>query len=102
MKRLFISVMLLASPTGCTGLRPVGPLAERWMADNLRQSAATPQTVTVPAPRPTPPTNLVAPDDVLPDNPQAAIAKLKSELEADRWQLPEPPRTAAISRIRSK
>jgi hypothetical protein len=44
--------------------------------------------------------NLVAADDVLPDNPYAAVAKLKSELEADRRHLPEPPRTAEISRIR--
>lgn len=92
-----ILAMASASGSGCMHVRPVGPLADKWAP--TAQSAPPPATVTVPAPRPTPPMNLVAADDVLPDNPYAAVAKLKSELEADRRHLPEPPRTAEISRI---
>jgi hypothetical protein len=93
-----LCLVAIASTVGCTHVRPVGPLADRWSSITTT-SSETPVTVTVPAPRPIPPTKLVAADDVLPDNPYAAAAKLKSELEADRRQLPEPPRTAEISRI---
>ncbi|MCS7021584.1 MAG: hypothetical protein NZ703_07735 [Gemmataceae bacterium] len=89
---------MVGSFGGCTNVRPVGPLAERWVT-RTSTVESPPPAVTVPAPRPTPPMNLVAADDVLPDNPYAAVAKLKSELEADRRQMPDPPRTAEISRI---
>lgn len=92
-------LVVVCSGVGCTHVRPVGPWADRWAIASSHASSPPPP-VTVPAPRPTPPMNLVAADDVLPDNPYAAVAKLKSELEADRRHLPEPPRTAEISRLR--
>jgi len=96
---LLALLAIICSGGGCAHVRPVGPFADRWPMPSS-QAASPPPPVTVPAPRPTPPMNLVAADDVLPDNPYAAVAKLKSELEADRRHLPEPPRTAEISRIR--
>ncbi|MBA2227099.1 MAG: hypothetical protein WHU94_03445 [Thermogemmata sp.] len=96
---LLLMLAIIWLGAGCTHVRPVGPFAARWSIPSS-QASSPPSPVTVPAPRPTPPMNLVAADDVLPDNPYAAVAKLKSELEADRRHLPDPPRTAEISRIR--
>jgi hypothetical protein len=97
-RHLLPLLAILGLGAGCTHVRPVGPFADRWW-NPASQASSPPSPVTVPAPRPTPPMNLVAADDVLPDNPYAAVAKLKSELEADRRHLPEPPRTAQISRV---
>jgi hypothetical protein len=97
--RTLLLIVVVGGEMGCGHVRPVGPFADRW-ARSTPPASPPPSPVTVPAPRPTPPMNLVAADDVLPDNPYAAVAKLKSELEADRRHLPEPPRTAEISRIR--
>jgi hypothetical protein len=50
--------------------------------------------------KPTPPMNLIYPDEVSPENPQAAIQRLKNELEADQKSIPAAPLTAEVSRYK--
>ena len=74
--------LFLMGLIGCSSIEPVGPLAGKW-GKNSPNATAKPgkdkkskvirtsfATVTVPAVKPTPPLNLIYPDEVLPDNPQ--------------------------------
>ena len=101
-----IPLLVLAAAVGCTGIQPVGPLAGKFGSPTPKGKAdkdkdVPPEPVTVPAPKPTPPVNLVYPDEVLPENPEAAAQKLMSELEADRKNMPARPVTAEISRYKN-
>jgi len=95
----------LAILAGCKGVEPLGPFA------NMKGTATTkpkpakdkdsaPPPVTVPAAKPTPPINLIYADEVSPENPRAAIQRLKNELEADQKNIPAAPLTAEISRYK--
>jgi hypothetical protein len=44
--------------------------------------------------------NLIYPDEVSPENPQAAVQKLRNELESDGKNIPSPPMTAEVSRYK--
>ena len=56
--------------------------------------------MTVPAVKPTPPLNIIYPDEVSPENFQTSIQKLKNELETDRKNIPAAPLTAEVSRYK--
>ena len=98
--------LLLAAAIGCGSVQPVGPMA-KMMGDKpigakgkaAKDKDVPPQPVTVPAVKPTPPLNLVYPDEVLPENPQAAAQKLHNELEADGKNIQVSP-TAEVSRYK--
>jgi hypothetical protein len=105
MTRLILG-LLLSSAIGCSGMQPVGPFADKLGSSPIKPKGkpgkdtdkdAPPPPVTVPAVKPTPPLNLIYPDEVLPENPQEAVYRLMSELEADRKSMPAPPRTAEVS-----
>ena len=102
---LFTTVMV-----GCNSVEPVGPLAGMWGKNSPKSPAkpgkekkskndkdTLPPPVTVPAVKPTPPLNFIYPDEVLPDNPQESVQKLKNELEAEGKNIPAPPVTAEVS-----
>lgn len=99
--------LCLCAIVGCKGVEPVGPLAGLWDAKSSRPPAKTakeksekdapPKPITVPAVKPTPPLNFIYPDEVLPDNPQESVQKLKNELEAESKNIPTPPVTAEVS-----
>ena len=93
----------LALVIGCKGVEPVGPFANKM--NGLKKASAKekegpPPPVTVPAAKPTPPLNLIYPDEVSPENPQASIQRLRNELEADQKNIPSPPMTAEVSRYK--
>jgi hypothetical protein len=99
----------LAAAIGCGTVQPVGPMAKmmgdkpigaKAKAKTVKDKDAPPPPVTVPAVKPTPPLNLIYPDEVLPENPQASVQKLMNELEADRKSMPAAPMTAEVSRIK--
>lgn len=96
---------LLAGGVGCTGFRPVGPLAHALPDPSgtvhRPDTSSPPETVVVPAPKPTPPLNLVDPTDVTTDDPHAAAQKLLNEIENDRRTTLPPPRTAEVSRYKN-
>jgi hypothetical protein len=106
MTRLILG-LTLAATIGCTNIQPVGPLAGKWGNSSGAKGKAAkdkdipPEPVTVPAPKPPPPVTLVYPDEVLPENPQAALQKLMNELDADRKNMPAPPVTAEVSRYKN-
>jgi len=103
MTRLVFFGLGLAVAIGCTNIQPVGPLAGKigGTKPNVDKDKDTgPPVVTVPAVKPTPPLTLVYPDEVLPDNPQAAAQKLMNELDADGKNIPPPPKTAEVSRYK--
>ena len=101
MKTLLFALGTLAL-IGCSGLKPVGPLAKD--VPITQQGRPLPNTapdpVTVPAVRPTPPTILVMPADVTADNPYIAASKLTNELSTDGKPTPNSPVTAEISRYK--
>lgn len=91
---------------GCQGVQPAGPFANMAAKNGAKgtpgksKDDGPPPPVTVPAVKPTPPLNLIYPDEVMADNPHAAAQKLMSELEADRKSMAAPPMTAEISRYK--
>jgi hypothetical protein len=109
MTRLLLLGMTMTAALGCGTVQPAGPLA-KMMGDKpiLGKPAAKPKAdkdappppVTVPAVKPTPPLNLVYPDEVMPENPQAALQKLVNELDADKKSMPAAPMTAEVSRYK--
>jgi hypothetical protein len=104
--------LCLAAALGCGTVQPVGPLAKMMgnapigakgkAAKEKADKDTPPPPVTVPAAKPTPPLNLIYPDEVLPENPQASIQKLVNELEADRKNIPAAPMTAEVSHIKGR
>jgi hypothetical protein len=95
--------LALATLTGCKGVEPLGPFAQMKGASKskpVKDKGSAPEPVTVPAVKPTPPINLIYPDEVSPENPQAAVQKLRSELDADQKSIPAAPLTAEISRYK--
>jgi hypothetical protein len=97
--------MTLAMVVGCKGVEPIGPFAKMKgsspaKARRVKDADSPAPPVTVPAVKPTPPINLIYPDEVSPEDPQAAIQRLKNELEADRKSMPAAPLTAEISRYK--
>jgi hypothetical protein len=101
-----IAGFCLAATIGCGSVQPIGPFAGQFnkqpgaKGKNALQKEGPPPPITVPAVRPTPPLNLIDPDEVLPENPQAAAQKLMNELEADRKSITAPPMTAEVSRYK--
>jgi hypothetical protein len=95
----------LAIAMGCKGVEPIGPFAKMMGASPtklkpVKEKDASPAPVTVPAAKPTPPMNLIYPDEVSPENPQGAIQRLKNELDADQKSIPAAPVTAEVSRYK--
>jgi hypothetical protein len=79
----------LAVAIGCKGVEPIGPFAKMKgnptpKAKPKKELDSPPPPVAVPAVKPTPPMNLIDPYEVSPENPQAAIQRLRNELEADQ------------------
>ena len=104
MTRLTLAFCLLAGAAGCTGFRPVGPLARALPTDPGQSDPAkntSPEPIVLAAPQPTPPLNLVDPSDVTATDPYAAAQKLLSEIEGDRKTIPTAPRTAEVSRYKN-
>ena len=109
MTRLIFGLCLVAT-IGCGSVQPVGPMAKmlgdkpiggNGKADKAKADKdAPPPPVTVPAVKPTPPLNLIYPDEVLSENPQASVQKLVNELDADRKSIPAAPMTAEVSRYK--
>jgi hypothetical protein len=102
MTRLLLTAALAAA-VGCTGIRPVGPLAK--MAGPPPKSVPPkdrdgPDPSPVPAVKPTPPQNTVGFEDVTADDPQAAARRLTQELEADRKTITSGPVLVQTSRIK--
>jgi len=96
--------MLMAGSLGCVNVQPVGPMTKVFGDKPLfvapKKSTAVPGTVEekmAPAPKPVPPSELVRPEDVTREDPQAAARKLQSEFEVDRKSISTSPRTAEIS-----
>lgn len=106
MTRLLLA-LALGALIGCTGIRPVGPLAGSGLgpkagkAKGDKDKDEPPEPVTVPAPKPTPPLNTTGPEDVSPENPNLAIRKLQQELEADKKTVPSAPKTVEVSRYKN-
>ena len=102
----FILGIGLAMAIGCTSVQPVGPFANKMGGSTEAKTKAgkdkdnPPPPVTVPAVKPTPPLNLIYPDEVSSENPQASILKLKNELETDGKNITAPPMTAEVSRYK--
>jgi hypothetical protein len=95
----------LAIAIGCKGVEPLGPFAKMKgtsapTAKATKEQETPRPPVTVPAVKPSPPMNLIYPDEVSPENPQAAVQRLKNELEADQKSIPAAPVTAEISRYK--
>lgn len=95
----------LAFALGCQGVEPIGPFAKMMGPSPVKAKAVknkdfSPAPVSVPAVKPTPPMNLIYPDEVSPENPQGAIQRLKNELDADQKSIPAAPVTAEVSRYK--
>lgn len=105
MTRLILGVCL-ATAIGCNSVQPIGPFANKMKGSSKTQGKEAkdkdnpPPPVNVPAVKPTPPMNLIYPDEVSPENPQASIQKLKNELESDQKNIPAAPLTAEVSRYK--
>ena len=103
MTRLILALGLAAA-IGCKGVEPLGPFAKMKSTVASKgkpiKEKDTQPPVTVPAVKPTPPMNLIYPDEVSPENPQASIQRLKNELEADQKSIPAAPLTAEVSRYK--
>ncbi len=102
MKTLFFALLALAL-VGCSGLKPVGPLAKDKPITQQGQPLPGAPAVAAnrpPAMKPTPPTMYVTPGDVAPDNPIAAASKLTNELAIDSKATPNAPVMAEISRYK--
>lgn len=106
MTRLFSCALLLAPLVGCTGIHPVGPMAKVLPQPAPKPAPAAPKggapsaAAKPPAVLPTPPTALVAPDDVTAANAHALAAKLTEELDADA-KATTAPVTAEVSRVKA-
>jgi hypothetical protein len=101
----FILGIGLATAIGCTSVQPAGPFANKMGSSPAKSKPAKDKDsplppVTVPAVKPTPPLNLIYPDEVSAENPQASIQKLRNELETDGKNIPSPPMTAEVSRYK--
>jgi hypothetical protein len=102
MIRIILGLGLLFA-IGCKGVEAVGPFANKMQpakGNSKKENDSPSPPVTVPAVKPTPPMNLIYPDEVSPENPQASIQKLKNELESDQKNIPTPPLTAEVSRYK--
>lgn len=99
MNRLLFGVFLAAS-MGCTSVQPIGPLAKPTRATKgppVVNEQPEPAPLTVAAPRPVPPAELIMPSQVMAENPQIAVQKLTAEIATDRQSLEALPRTAEVS-----
>ena len=105
MTRLLLGVILTTAMVGCTSFQPVGPFAAKGgnaqgrpaaKTEKKRDDDASPQLVTVPAVKPTPPMNLVGPSDVATD-PHGSAAALAEEIVADQKTIPTTPRPSEVS-----
>lgn len=105
MTRLILGISL-AVVVGCNSIQPVGPFANKLgntagtksKAGKEKDNPAPP--ITVPAVKPTPPSNFIYADEVSAENPQASIQKLKNELDTDAKNIPAAPMTAEVSRYK--
>lgn len=100
MKRTLFCLVLLGN-VGCMNVQPIGPFAKMMKPvgaapDSSELKPIESDPVTVAAPRPVPPTILITPGEVTPENASTATRKLMDEYEYDRKTL-TPPRTAEIS-----
>ncbi len=106
MKPILLSLGV-AALVGCTGVKPVGVLSkETPMTQQSRPLSEAPaDAARPPSIRPTPPTALVAPDDVDPNVPStvyAAASKLAAEVDADGKTGGNMPVTVEVSRVKAK
>ena len=101
MKTLLVALGAL-SLIGCSSLKPVGPLAKQAPITQQGQplpGAPAEPVARAPAVRPAPPTLLVTPGDVNPDNPRDAANKLAAEVTADTRATASAPVTVDVSRV---
>lgn len=99
-------------PSGCMGIRPVGPMAEVFptkttaakVAPGAKVGPATDSAgpVLPPAPPPPAPALLVSPAEVTPATADEMAKKLEAELEADRKAMEAMPRYAEVSVVGRK
>jgi hypothetical protein len=102
MIRTLLGFLLAALMIGCTSITPVGIMAKKGSspdAKGKKDKDDPPEPVTIPAPKPTPPMNLVDPGDVATD-PNGSLQRLRSELDADKQTIPTAPTTSEISRYK--
>jgi hypothetical protein len=104
MKRLLLTTTLLAASIGCVNVQPVGPMVKVFgdkpilaLPSKSTKKPGEADAPLPPAPPPTPPAELIFPENVKPENPQDAAKKLQHEFETDRKTMPTPSRTAEIS-----
>ncbi|QJW97970.1 hypothetical protein [Frigoriglobus tundricola] len=101
MKALLFAIGVSAL-VGCTGIRPAGPFVKEPSATKPAQSkpaVVSDPAALAPAPRPAAPTALVMPSEV-PIDPNAAAAKLTTELETDAKSQQSAPAIAEVSRYK--
>lgn len=93
---------ILAAAIGCTGIQPVGPLANHKSGGDAKTDPASPQEpITIPATAPTPPKCIVHPEDVTEDNVETVRKQLLAEFDADLKSMPSVPVTAEVSEYKS-
>ncbi|MBN9122438.1 MAG: hypothetical protein J0I06_25395 [Planctomycetes bacterium] len=105
--KTFLFALSALALVGCKemGIRPVGPLAKNGPPAQNGQPLASPPPAAVvaarpPAIKPTPPTMLVTPGEVTPDNAQTLAQKLSTELSTDSKASANLPVTAEVSRYK--
>lgn len=104
MKTLLFALGAL-SLVGCSGLKPVGPLAKQVPITQQGQpipgvtdaAAAKP-----PALKPTPPSLFVTPSEVTAASAYDAAGKLAAEVNADSKATANAPVTVEVSRVRTR
>ncbi len=102
MTRLLFGAALMVA-IGCTGIQPVGPLANKngssGKSDSKSDKAVLPpDPVVIPAPNPTPPMCLIRAEDVTLENAGDSIKQLTAEIEADRKSMRNMPVTAEVTK----
>lgn len=96
------TVVVLTGTVGCVNVQPMGPMTKvlgdkPLFAPPKKNTKVPGEEMLAPAPKPTPPAELVHPQDVTREDPLTATRKLQSEFESDRKTMPKPSTTAEIS-----
>jgi hypothetical protein len=102
MKALIFTFVSL-SLVGCGMVRPVGPLAKQTPIIQQGQplTSAASDSAQPPTLRPTPPTMLITPGEVDPNNPKLAADKLSLEVDTDSKATINIPVTVQTSRVKN-
>ncbi len=103
MKTLLFALGTVAL-VGCSGLKPVGPLAKQVPITQQGQPipGVTDAAARPPALKPTPPSLFVSPSEVTAASAYDAASKLAAEVNADSKATANAPVTVEVSRVRTK